>query len=112
MVHYGLGLEYRKAGEIEKAAGAFAVAVRAQPELTAAFQELGTVLVALGRREEARHVLADGAAAADRTGAWRAREHIARLLSELEASTPPESATFCEPADARDADGEPGPAGA
>lgn len=100
MVHYGLGLEYRKAGELAKAADAFTVVVRVNPEYTAAFQELGSVLVELGRPDDARRVYVDGVATADRNGAWKAREHIGRLLAELDASRPAGPAEFC--------DGEPG----
>lgn len=95
MVHYGLGTEYRKAGDLENAAAAFRVVVANNPDYTAAFQELGSVLVALGRRDEAARIFRDGIATADRTGAWKARSHLERLLSELEAETPPD-AEFCE----------------
>lgn len=100
MIHYGLGLEYRKAGDLPKAAEAFAVVVRVNPEYTAAFQELGAVLVELGRFDEARRVFVDGVATADRTGAWKAREHIGRLLADLDASRAVAPSEFCE--------GEPG----
>jgi len=96
MIHYGLGLEYRKAGELEKAADAFGVVVRVNPSYTAAFQELGAVLVALGRVGDARRTFVEGVAVADRTGAWKAREHIGRLLAELDASNPTAASEFCD----------------
>jgi Flp pilus assembly protein TadD len=87
MVHYGLGTEYRKAGDLERAAAAFRTVVEKNPSYTAAFQELGSVLVDLGRRDEALAVLREGVATADRTGAWKAREHMKRLVEGLEAAT-------------------------
>ena len=100
MVHYGLGSEYRKAGDLESAAAAFRVVIANNPAYTAAFQELGSVLVDLGRRDEAAAVLRDGVETADRTGAWKAREHMKRLLEGLEASTgeacDPQPDGFCE----------------
>ena len=95
MVHYGLGLEYRKAGDLAKAADAFSVVVRVNPEYTAAFQELGSVLVELGRHEDARRVFVDGVATAERNGASRARDHIGRLLAELDATRTAGPAEFC-----------------
>ena len=95
MVHYGLGLEYRKAGDLEAAAAAFRTTVENDPTYTAAFQELGTVLVDLGQREEAARILRAGVEAADRAGAWKAREHLKRLLADLEACSPQPDG-FCE----------------
>ena len=88
MIHYGLGLEYRKAGDLEKAADAFSVVVRVNPEYTAAFQELLALLVELGRHEDARRVFVDGVSTADRNGASRARDRIGRLLPQIDATEP------------------------
>src|SRR6185369_7298940 len=100
MIHYGLGTEYRKAGDLEAAAAAFRVVIQNNPSYTAAFPELGAVLVNLGPREEAIGVFRDGVETADRTGAWKAREHMKRLLDELEAATgeacEPQPDGFCE----------------
>ena len=83
MVHYGLGTEYRKAGDQAAAADAFRVVIRANPDYTAAYQELGSILVELGDAGEAARVLREGVAVADRTGAWKPREHMKRLLEGL-----------------------------
>ena len=93
MVHYGLGLEYKKAGDLGAAVEAFRNVVRVNPDYTAAHQELGAALAALGRGEEACEALAAGVATADRTGAWKAREHMQRLLDEIKAGAPP----ACDP---------------
>lgn len=87
MIQYGLGLEYRKTGDLENAAQAFSAAARLDPGNTAAFQELGSALVALGRSDDARAIFAEGILAAERVGALRARDHIRRLLDNLGPST-------------------------
>src|ERR1044072_4018297 len=48
MINYGLGLEYKKAGDREQAVEAFRAVVRANPSYTAAYQELGALLLELG----------------------------------------------------------------
>jgi Flp pilus assembly protein TadD len=83
MIQYGLGIEYRKAGDNAGAAEAFRNVVRLNPDYTAAYQELGSVLAEAGERAEARRVLQDGIATADRTGAWKPRDHMRRLLEGL-----------------------------
>ena len=82
-IWYGLGTEYRKAGDREHAADAFRTVVRLKPDYTAAYQELGTLMLELGDRTGAERVLAEGVAVADRTGAWKPREHMQRQLEEL-----------------------------
>lgn len=87
MVQYGLGTEYKKAGDLASAANAFRAVVAANPAYTAAWQELGSVLVDAGERDEAVRVFREGVDVADRAGAWKAREHMKRLLDGLEAET-------------------------
>ena len=100
MVHYGLGLEYRKAGDLASAALAFENVLRVNADYTAAYQELGSTLAELGRRDEARDVLSRGVETADRTGAWKAREHMKRVLEGLDAASgdacAPQPDGFCE----------------
>src|SRR3954470_20972331 len=76
MIQYGLGTEYKKAGDAESAVAAFRAVVRLNPDYTAAYQELGTILLGLGRGDEARQVFTEGVVVADRTGAWKPREHM------------------------------------
>lgn len=95
MIHYGLGTEHRKAGDLASAVAAFRVVVKNNPSYTAAWQELGSALVEMGEREEAARVFREGVETADRTGAWKAREHMKRLLAELDScETQPDG--FCE----------------
>ena len=42
---------------------------------------LGTAHANLGEREEARRAWLEGVAAAGRTGAWKARQHMEGLLA-------------------------------
>lgn len=86
MIQYGLGTEYRKAGDLAAAVAAFKATVAANPDYTAAWQELGSVLAEMNDRDEAIRVLREGVETADRTGAWKAREHMKRVLEEIEAS--------------------------
>jgi Flp pilus assembly protein TadD len=94
MVHYGLGSECRKAGDLEGAAAAFRTVVSIKADYTAAWQELGSVLAELGRREEAATVLREGIEVADRAGAWKPREHMKRVLEGLGCEDQPDG--FCE----------------
>lgn len=100
MVNYGLGLEYRKAGDVAAAVEAFRAVIHASPDYTAAYQELGSALLDLGRGADAAEVFEQGIAVADRTGAWKPRDHMKRLLEGLrntdEAACEAQPDGFCE----------------
>ena len=98
MVQYGLGTELRKAGDLASAAAAFRACVAANPDYTAAWQELGSALVDAGARDEAIAAFRTGILVAERTGAWKPLEHMRRLLGELEAGDAcgPQPDGFCE----------------
>jgi uncharacterized protein HemY len=81
MVWYGLGSEYFKLENWAKAAEALRRVVEINADYTAAYQMLGTALMNQGEREEARSVWQEGIRAADRTGAWKARQHMEGLLA-------------------------------
>jgi predicted Zn-dependent protease len=51
------------------------------PDYTSAYQMLGTALENLGQRDAARVAWTEGVEVATRTGAWKAREHMERLLA-------------------------------
>lgn len=92
MVWYGLGTEYAKLERWLESADALRQVVRLNPDYTAAYQMLGTALLKHGQRDAARRAWTDGIEAANRTGAWKARQHMEGLL----AGTKDESATgFC-----------------
>ena len=91
MVWYGLASEYLKAERWAEAADALGNVLRINPDYTAAHQMLGTALMSAGRREEAVGAWTRGVEVAQRTGAWKARQHMEGLLAG--AAPGPE---FCE----------------
>src|SRR5215510_991536 len=93
MVWYGLANEYTKLENWSAAIEALRNVIRIKPDYTSAYQMLGASLVNQGEREEARRVWMDGIEAADRTGAWKARQHMEGLLAGLTAVSEP---GFCE----------------
>jgi cytochrome c-type biogenesis protein CcmH/NrfG len=94
LVWYGLGSEYFKLERWAEAAEALRHVVRLNPDYTAAYQMLGTAALNQGNSEEARRIWTEGIAAANRTGAWKARQHMEGLLAG--AAVEDESANkFC-----------------
>ena len=81
MVWYGLANEYSKLERWREAADALRRVVSLNPDYTSAYQMLGTAHANLGEREEARRAWLEGVAAAQRTGAWKARQHMEGLLA-------------------------------
>jgi predicted Zn-dependent protease len=94
MVWYGLANEYFKLERWDEAAAALRRVVELNTDFTAAYQMLGTALMKQGRRDEARRVWAEGIDVANRTGAWKARQHMEGLLAGSEATTA--GGEFCE----------------
>ncbi|HKP13376.1 MAG TPA: tetratricopeptide repeat protein [Blastocatellia bacterium] len=82
MIWYGLGNEYFKLERWAEAADALRNVVRLNPDYTAAYQMLGSALMGAGRRDEARAAWTAGVEAGRRTGAWKAQQHMERLLAE------------------------------
>lgn len=82
MVWYGLASEYLKLERWGDATNALRNVLRVNPDYTAAYQMLGSALISNGEVEEAREAWTRGVAAADRTGAWKAKQHMERLLAE------------------------------
>ncbi|HEY0322646.1 MAG TPA: tetratricopeptide repeat protein [Pyrinomonadaceae bacterium] len=81
MVWYGLGSEYFKLEDWAKAAEALRHVIEINADYTAAYQMLGTALANQGEAEEARRVWQEGIKTAERTGAWKARQHMEGLLA-------------------------------
>lgn len=92
MVWYGLASEYLKVERWKDTADALRNVVRLNPDYTAAHQMLGTALASQGLMEEARLAWAEGIKAADRTGAWKARQHMEGLLAGTETK---QGTDFC-----------------
>ncbi|HVF51470.1 MAG TPA: tetratricopeptide repeat protein [Pyrinomonadaceae bacterium] len=81
MVWYGLANEYFKLTRWQEAAEALARVVELNADYTSAHQMLGSALSNLGRHEEARRAWTQGIEVANRTGAWKARQHMEGLLA-------------------------------
>lgn len=81
MIWYGLASEYTKLEDWPKATEALRRVLELNPDYTAAYQMLGTALFNQGEVDEARRTWTEGVKAADRTGAWKARQHMEGLLA-------------------------------
>jgi predicted Zn-dependent protease len=93
MIWYGLANEYMKLENWSAAIDAFRNVIRIKPDYTSAYQMLGSALVKQEGIEEARRVWMEGIEAANRTGAWKARQHMEALLAGLTDEAEP---GFCE----------------
>ena len=94
MVWYGLANEYVKLECWNDAADALARVLELNADFTAAYQMLGTALLNGGQREESRRVWTEGIEVANRTGAWKARQHMESLLMNSAAAAT--GGEFCE----------------
>lgn len=83
MIWYGLGSEYVKLEQWSEAVEALRNVLRINPDYTAAYQMLGSAHASLGEREDARRIWTEGVETANRTGAWKAREHMEGLLAGI-----------------------------
>jgi tetratricopeptide (TPR) repeat protein len=92
MIWYGLANEYTKLELWPKAIEAFRRVIQIKPDYTSAYQMLGAVLINNGNHEEARQAWTEGIDVANRTGAWKARQHMEGLLAGLTAEADPK---FC-----------------
>jgi predicted Zn-dependent protease len=86
MIWYGLASEQYKLENWAEAAKSLSQVVRINPDYTAAYQMLGTVLAKAGDLAGAQQSWRDGLAAADRTGAWKAGQHMRALLAGVAGS--------------------------
>jgi predicted Zn-dependent protease len=93
MVWYGLANEYFKLENWNEARTALAHVLHLNPDYTAAYQLLGSALMNLGDKEEALRAWTSGIEAANRTGAWKARQHMEGLLAGAKESSGSE---FCD----------------
>jgi predicted Zn-dependent protease len=87
MVWYGLAGEYVKLEQWDEAVEALRQVVQLNADYTAAYQMLGSALLSRGEPEEARRAWTEGIEAANRSGAWKARQHMEGLLSGMKDET-------------------------
>ncbi len=83
LTRYALGMEYSGAGEVEAAVAEFKQLVKANPDYANAYFMAAQALVGAECREEARAMLKDGIAAAQRTGNQHAQSEMQQMLEEL-----------------------------
>src|SRR4026209_1666360 len=81
MIWYGLASEQYKLENWDEAAKSLRQVVSLNPDYTAAYQMLGTVLANAGDLDEAQQVWRNGMEASDGTGAWKAGQHMRALLA-------------------------------
>jgi tetratricopeptide (TPR) repeat protein len=80
---YGLAMEYSKSGQVEDALREFGALLKANPDYTAGYFMAAQMLAREGREEEARKLLRDGIAAAQRTRNQHAQSEMEGMLAEL-----------------------------
>lgn len=80
MIWYGLASEQFKLENWVEAAKSLRHVVSLNPDYTAAYQMLGTVLARMDDLAGAQQAWRDGIEAAGRTGAWKAGQHMQALL--------------------------------
>ena len=80
---YGLAMEYRNAGDLERAAAEFRAVTAADPNYAYAYFHGGQTLEKLGRTEEARAIYQEGLEAAARKGDAHARSELQGALDLL-----------------------------
>src|SRR5713226_4361786 len=81
MIWFGLASEQHKLENWAEAAKSLRQVVSLNPDYTAAYQMLGTVLANAGDLAGAQQAWRDGIEAADSTGAWKAGQHMQALLA-------------------------------
>jgi predicted Zn-dependent protease len=80
---YGLAMEYSNDGAIQPALEEFGKLLSDHPEYTAGYFMAAQVLARAERIEEAKKVLTEGIASAQRTGNSHAQSEMEAMLSEL-----------------------------
>ena len=93
LLRYSLGLEYAKAGDLERAVQHLQEAVTRDPLYSAAWKALGKSLVDSNRAEEALDVYRRGIEAAKKKGDRQAEKEMTVFARRLEKKlTPPDAA--------------------
>ncbi len=80
---YGLAVECLHLGDAPAAEEQFRKLIETHPDYVPAYQQLGQLLVRLGRTDEARGVLSSGMVVAQKKGEQHARSEMEALLAEL-----------------------------
>jgi predicted Zn-dependent protease len=83
---YGLAMEYANAGQTGEALREFETLLRTHPDYTAGYFMAAQTLARIDRVADARQMLLNGIASAQRTGNQHARDEMQAMLAELEAA--------------------------
>lgn len=84
MPRYGLAVELASQGEVEAALQQFAKLLEQHPNYTAGYQMSAQTLLRAGRNEEARQLLQDGIASAQRERNAKAESEMQGMLDEIQ----------------------------
>lgn len=80
---YGLAMEYANQGEIERSLTEFAALLKSSPDYTAGYFMAAQTMARANRPEEAKTMLRDGIASAQRTGNMHAESEMQAMLDDL-----------------------------
>lgn len=80
---YGLALEYANQGQTETSLAEFSKLLELNPDYTAGYQMAAQTLMKSGRGDEARIMLQNGIACAQRTRNQHARAEMEAMLDDL-----------------------------
>ena len=80
---YGLAMEYANAGEFDRAHDEFKNLLTANPDYTAGYFMAAQTFVKAARNEDAKKMLLDGIACAQRKGDGHAEAEMQAMLEEI-----------------------------
>jgi len=80
---YGLAMEYANSGKLPEASDEFETLLKEHPDYTAGYFMAAQTLSKANRSDEAKKMLQQGIAAAQRTGNEHARSEMEGMLSDL-----------------------------
>jgi tetratricopeptide (TPR) repeat protein len=81
---YGLAVECASQGDTAAAAEHYTKLLAAHPDYVPGYQQYGTLLARLGKKDEARKILSDGVSAARKAGNSHAQSEMETALAEIE----------------------------
>ena len=87
LLRYGLGNEYLKAGQFDRAIEHFRKTVDHDPNYSAAWKQLGKALTSAGRNDDAIHVYENGIRAAEQKGDLQAAKEMTVFLKRIQKSS-------------------------
>ena len=84
LLRYGLGNEYLKAGQLDRAIEHFQKTVDHDPNYSAAWKQLGKALTSAGRNDDAIQAYENGLRAAEAKGDLQAAKEMTVFLKRLQ----------------------------